>query len=161
LAELMREVFRIADAEIALFLTAAGGALRMHLGGESFAVGSDGASVTVDGAAHAVAVAALGDRLFVHLDGAVHEISYLPAAARQDAALSASDHLVAPMPGAVVACAVKAGDTVAAGDLLLVIESMKLETPFKAWRAGRVESVHVGLGQTFERDRVLLSLEAA
>jgi biotin carboxyl carrier protein len=56
---------------------------------------------------------------------------------------------------------VKPGDTVAAGDLLLVIESMKLETPFKAWRDGRIESVHVALGQTFERDKVLLSLEAA
>jgi len=150
----MREVFKIGDREIALFLSMKDGALWLHLGEEAFAAEAE---------APAAAAAAQGDRLFVHLDGQAHEIDYLPAVARhaQDAALSASDNLVAPMPGAVIACAVKPGDTVAAGDLLLVIESMKLETPFKAWRAGRVESVHVGLGQTFERDKVLLSLEAA
>lgn len=144
----MRELFKLGDAEYALFLR--GGML--HLGDEVFAADAGEA-----------VVARQGDRLFVHLDGQVHEIDYLPAATRHagDAALSASDHLVAPMPGAVVACAVKPGDAVAVGDLLLVIESMKLETPLKAWRDGRVESVHVALGQTFERDKVLLSLEAA
>lgn len=145
----MREVFKLGDEEFALYIR--DGAL--HLGDEVFAAAAD----------DKVAVASQGDRLFVHLDGQVYEIDYLPAVMRhaRDTALSASDHLLAPMPGAVIACAVKPGDTVAAGDLLLVIESMKLETPFKAWRAGRVESVHVSLGQTFERDKVLLSLEAA
>ena len=134
----MREVFRLGEEEYTLHP------------GEDF-----GDMVAV--------VARQGDRLFVHLDGQTYEIDYLPAVKRHapDAALSASDHLVAPMPGAVIACAVKPGDTVAAGDLLLVIESMKLETPFKVWRDGRVASVHVAQGQTFERDKVLLSLEAA
>ncbi|HWA89454.1 MAG TPA: acetyl-CoA carboxylase biotin carboxyl carrier protein subunit [Rhizomicrobium sp.] len=134
----MREVFRVGEEEHAL-----------HPGED---VGD-----------LAVSVATQGDRLFIHLDGQTYELDYLPAVRRhaQDAALSASDHLVAPMPGAVVACAVKPGDAVAAGDLLLVIESMKLEMPFKAWRDGRVASVHVTQGQTFERDKVLLSLGAA
>ncbi len=145
----MREVFKLGDAEYALYLR--GGVV--HLGDAAFAADTDAR----------VAVASLGDRLFIHLEGQVHEIDYLPAVMRYagDATLSASDHLVAPMPGAVIACAVKPGDAVAAGDLLLVIESMKLETPFKAWRDGRVASVHVAPGQAFERDKVLLSLEAA
>jgi biotin carboxyl carrier protein len=75
--------------------------------------------------------------------------------------LSKSDHLRAPMPGAVVACSVKAGDPVEEGDLLLVIESMKLETPFKAWRAGVIEEVRCGVGQTFDRDALLLSMKPA
>lgn len=65
------------------------------------------------------------------------------------------------MPGAVIACAVQAGDDVEIGAPLLVIESMKLETPFKAWRAGKIAAVHVGVGQNFERDKVLLSMEPA
>ncbi len=159
----MRELFRLGNAEHGLFLSEDEDGLLLHLDDAEFRVAGDRERVILDDETHAVAVASQGDRLFVHLDGLVHEIEYVPAAMRhaQDAALSASDHLVAPMPGAVIACAVKPGDAVAAGDLLLVIESMKLETPFKAWRDGRVESVHVGLGQTFERDKVLLSLEAA
>lgn len=159
----MREMFKLGDREIALFLLYKDRACRLHIGNETFVVEGGNGQVAVDGRIYAVDIAALGDRLFVHLDGQAYEVDYLPAVMRHagDAARSASDHLVAPMPGAVIACAVKAGDAVAEGDLLLVIESMKLETPFKAWRAGRIESVHVALGQAFERDKVLLSLEAA
>jgi biotin carboxyl carrier protein len=153
LAELMREMFRLGGEEITLFLSVRNGALLLHLGEEV---------VALDALTSPAIVATQGDHVFVHLDGQAHEIDYLPAVAHhaQNTTLSVSDHLVAPMPGAVVVCAVKPGDAVAAGDLLLVIESMKLETPFKAWRAGRIASVHVGLGQAFERDKVLLSLEA-
>lgn len=149
----MRDIFKLGDEEVALFLSSKDGGLCVHLDGETFPAN----------ASAPVAVATQGDRIYIHLDGETYEAEYRPAISHhaRDTALSASDQLVAPMPGAVVACAVKPGDAVAAGDLLLVIESMKLETPFKAWRAGRVESVHVSLGQTFERDKVLLSLEAA
>ncbi len=47
---------------------------------------------------------------------------------------------------------------VAAGDTLMVIESMKLETAIKAWREGSVAAVHVGMGQAFQRGAPLISL---
>lgn len=163
MAELMREVFRIGDLQHTVFLAVVGAGFRLHFGDETFCVARGNGRISVDGESHEIAVASSGDRLFIHFRGRVHEIDHVPAIARfaDRVADAKSDHLVAPMPGAVIACEVKAGDTVAAGDLLMVIESMKLETPFKAWRAGRIAHVHVGQGQIFERDKVLLSMETA
>jgi biotin carboxyl carrier protein len=62
------------------------------------------------------------------------------------------------MPGTVVRIAAQTGSTVAAGDAILVIESMKLETTIRAWRDGIVEAVHVTEGATFERGTLLVSL---
>jgi pyruvate carboxylase len=50
-------------------------------------------------------------------------------------------HVAAPMPGAVVAVAVSAGEEVAAGQKLLTLEAMKMETTLYAERAGKVVQV--------------------
>jgi biotin carboxyl carrier protein len=62
------------------------------------------------------------------------------------------------MPGVVIAVNVKEGQAVSAGETLMVIESMKLETAIKAWRDGMIAAVHVGLAQTFQRGAPLLTL---
>ena len=157
----MREVFRIGDRQHTVFLAVVGGRFRLHFGDETFCVAPGNRRISVDGESHEIVVASSGDRLFIHFHGRVHEIDHVPTIAQfaDRGADAKSDHLVAPMPGMVIACEVKAGDTVAAGDLLMVIESMKLETPLKAWRAGRIAYVHVGQGQIFERDKMLLSME--
>lgn len=159
----MREFFKIGNAGHEVFLSGRQGRLRLHLGSEVFSISASDRKITVDGIEHDVVVALSENRLLVHHEGEVYEIQYVPAVTRfaDGHAQADSDHLVAPMPGAVVACAVKAGDDVELGAPLLVIESMKLETPFKAWRAGKIAAIHVGVGQNFERDKVLLSMEPA
>jgi biotin carboxyl carrier protein len=62
------------------------------------------------------------------------------------------------MPGSVVDTPVGERDAVAAGDVLIVIESMKLETSLRATQDGLVEQVHFQPGETFERDAVLVTL---
>ena len=52
----------------------------------------------------------------------------------------------------------EAGQAVKEGDILLVIESMKLETAIRASRDGIIEIVHVALAQSFERDAPLITL---
>jgi biotin carboxyl carrier protein len=74
---------------------------------------------------------------------------------------AAEDVAEAPMPGVVIAVHVKEGQSVTAGETLMVIESMKLETAIKAWRDGAVAAVHVGVGQTFQRGTPLLALAPA
>ena len=71
---------------------------------------------------------------------------------------AADDIAEAPMPGVVIAVNVTEGQAVSAGETLLVIESMKLETAIKAWRDGAVAAVHVGVGQSFQRGALLLTL---
>jgi len=64
--------------------------------------------------------------------------------------------LLAPMPGTVVRVTVEAGDAVAAGDLLVVLEAMKMEHRVTSPAAGTVAEVRVKAGQTVDGDEVLV-----
>lgn len=105
-------------------------------------------------------IAVEGDVIHIHLDGEAYRLAYTDAATFHAAAAggAAGDVVRAPMPGVVIASPVAVGDAVAAGDTLIVIESMKLETAIKAPRAGTVETVSFTLGQTFDRDAILVKL---
>jgi biotin carboxyl carrier protein len=64
----------------------------------------------------------------------------------------------APIPGKVVSVAVAAGDTVAAGQPLVVLEAMKMQNQISAEGAGTVESVSVSPGMTVDGGQVLVVL---
>jgi biotin carboxyl carrier protein len=68
-------------------------------------------------------------------------------------------HTVAsPMPGKVVRVLVSAGDEVAAGQGLLVVEAMKMQNEMKAPRAGRVLSLAAAEGSTVSAGEVLVTI---
>ena len=71
----------------------------------------------------------------------------------------ASGVTLSPMPGLVKAVFVAAGDTVAAGDRLAVLEAMKMEHTLTAARAGRVAEVLVEAGMQVEAGQALIRLE--
>ncbi|MFV0408158.1 MAG: pyruvate carboxylase [Paracoccus sp. (in: a-proteobacteria)] len=81
------------------------------------------------------------------------------AAARPKADPGNPDHVGAPMPGVVASVAVVPGQKIAAGDMLLTIEAMKMETAIHADREGRVKAVHVGPGQQIDAKDLLIELE--
>ncbi len=66
--------------------------------------------------------------------------------------------LVAPMPGLVVSIAAQAGQTVKAGQPLLVLESMKMQMDIRAPISGRVEKVMVHPGDQVEKGALLIKL---
>ena len=68
-------------------------------------------------------------------------------------------HIGAPMPGVVASVAVSAGQKVAAGDLLLTIEAMKMETGIHAEHDGVVKAVHVRAGAQIDAKDLLIELE--
>jgi len=74
------------------------------------------------------------------------------------AALAGPVEVRAIIPGRVVAVAVAQGDTVTAGQQLLVVEAMKMQNELRAPRDGTVESIAVGPGRTIEVGDVLLVL---
>ncbi len=64
-----------------------------------------------------------------------------------------------PMPGLVVSVAVSEGDEVHAGDVLLTLESMKMQSGVAAPMDGKVVKVHVGEGENVNAGDVLVELE--
>jgi len=162
----MHHAFKIGEAEHNLELSRARDGYRLHLADRTVPVNlhleDDGSAVlTVGGRSERVLIAARGDDVFVHLNGAAYQLRYEHPLQRlaQQSAGSAEDHVRAPMPGSLVSVAVKAGQSVARGDTLLVMESMKMETTIAAPRDGVVEAVHFAPGQTFDRDAVLLEMK--
>jgi pyruvate carboxylase len=80
-------------------------------------------------------------------------------AARPKAVDGNPAHLGAPMPGSVASVGVSAGQKVNAGDLLLTIEAMKMETGLHAERSGVVKAVHVHPGSQIEAKDLLIEFE--
>jgi pyruvate carboxylase len=80
-------------------------------------------------------------------------------AARPKAEPGNPSHIGAPMPGAVATVAVKAGQTVKTGDLLVTIEAMKMETGLHAERDATVKAVHVQPGSQIDAKDLLVELE--
>jgi acetyl-CoA/propionyl-CoA carboxylase biotin carboxyl carrier protein len=68
---------------------------------------------------------------------------------------------VAPIAGAVVAVCVQAGEVVAKGAVLVILEAMKMELPVVAPRAGKVEAVLVAKGDVTTRGSLLVKLAVA
>ena len=68
-------------------------------------------------------------------------------------------HVGAPMPGSIASIAVTVGQKVHAGDLLLTIEAMKMETGLHADRAATVKALHVHPGSQIDAKDLLIELE--
>ncbi len=70
-----------------------------------------------------------------------------------------ANHIGAPMPGAVASVAVTKGQEVKAGDMLLTIEAMKMETGIHVDRDATVKAVHVRPGDQIDAKDLLVELE--
>jgi biotin carboxyl carrier protein len=105
-----------------------------------------------------------GDQL-VHINGRAVKVGFVDRARRPGmggasaAGASASKDVVAPMPGRIVKVLVKAGDEVAVGQGLVVVEAMKMENELRARRKGTVAAVRVSEGMSVEAGTVLVVVE--
>lgn len=70
------------------------------------------------------------------------------------------DAIRAPMPGMVVSVSKSVGDTVAHGETVLTIESMKLQTNLTAPRDGVIAEITKSENATFDKDDIMVRLEA-
>ncbi|GAA2058152.1 biotin carboxylase N-terminal domain-containing protein [Catenulispora yoronensis] len=74
-------------------------------------------------------------------------------------AAASGDSLTAPMQGTIVKVAVEDGQEVAAGDLVVVLEAMKMEQPINAHKAGTVTAVAAEVGATVTAGTVLCEIK--
>ena len=81
------------------------------------------------------------------------------AAVKPKAAEGNPAHIGAPMPGSIASVAVSVGQKVRAGDLMLTIEAMKMETGLHADREATVKAIHIHPGSQIEAKDLLIELE--
>ena len=105
--------------------------------------------VALDGVERAYSVAVTDAAIWIARDG--HHLELRTHVSARDGAGALAGSLEAPMPGTVLLVHVADGDTVAAGDVLLVLESMKMELAITAPHAGTVAGLALSPG-----DRVAL-----
>jgi 3-methylcrotonyl-CoA carboxylase alpha subunit len=79
-----------------------------------------------------------------------------PAAGRRRAASTAGQALIAPMPATVIKVQVRAGDAVKKGDVMVVLEAMKMELPLRALGDGVVAAVRCREGELVQADATLV-----
>lgn len=164
----MTHAFHIADQLHEVWLSRAPRGYELHLGEERIPValrdkGEHLQELLVGDESFPVYVMVRGDDVHVHLDGEAYTLRYSHSLERFASEAGESNDAVtrAPMPGAVIAIPVQPGQAVSRGEVLIVIESMKMETSISAAMDAVVQTVHVQLGQTFERDAVLVTLSPA
>ena len=73
-------------------------------------------------------------------------------------AVTGDFHLKAPMPGLVVSVPVAEGQVVNKGDILVILESMKMQNELKAPREGTVLRVKVKAGDSIEQNQIMLTV---
>jgi glutaconyl-CoA/methylmalonyl-CoA decarboxylase subunit gamma len=70
-----------------------------------------------------------------------------------------SNELTAPLPGTVIEIFVKAGEQIESGQVMLVIEAMKMKNSIRSTRAGKLADVLVSAGETVAHKQVLVKFE--
>ncbi len=162
----MAQAFRLDGQLHEVWLSRTARGYELHRGAESIAVslrprGEHLHELVVGDETLSVVLAVRGDDVHVHVSGQAYTLTYSHSLERF--AAQAHEHSEAaaraPMPGAVIALQVRPGDAVQRGDVMLVIESMKMETAISAGIDGVVKDVLVQVGQTFDRDALLVTLE--
>ncbi|MFD8096286.1 acetyl/propionyl/methylcrotonyl-CoA carboxylase subunit alpha [Streptomyces malaysiensis] len=80
-------------------------------------------------------------------------------AVKKSGSAASGDALASPMQGTIVKVAVNEGDTVAEGDLIVVLEAMKMEQPLNAHRAGTVKGLAAEVGTSITSGAVICEIK--
>ena len=127
------------EAKKEVSTVAGGNEYTVKVNGKNYAVKLDGdKKATVNGKAYDIAVS--------------EGISAAPAASGDGKPVEA------PLPGNILRICVSEGDSVAEGDVILVVEAMKMETEIKAPEAGTVQSILVAQGDKVQTGQTLVTL---
>ena len=80
------------------------------------------------------------------------------AAQPKTSSTGSSKIVVAPMPGKIISIKCAVGQPVKAGDVLLILEAMKMEQEIKAKSDGTVSEIKVSAGSTVQKDEILITI---
>ena len=129
--------------------------------GRPFAVIVDDKTVQIDGAAHTVEIE--GQQAI--FDGIAYPFQVRKIGEEKEAppaaapAAEGEGAVTAIMPGKIMHVLVQEGDQVSEGDVVCVLEAMKMENELHAHTTGKVKTVHVSPGDDVEMGAVLVEVE--
>jgi propionyl-CoA carboxylase alpha chain len=123
-----------------------------------FSADEHGIELEIDGQRSSVAISAIDDRRLLHGPFGDLELLELPRFPRANRA-DFRGGLKAPMPGKVLSIAVSPGQAVSRGELLLVLEAMKMEHRITAPADGTVQAIRVAQGEQVANGAVLVMIE--
>jgi glutaconyl-CoA/methylmalonyl-CoA decarboxylase subunit gamma len=166
----VKYVATLGNTPTVIDVTGANGRYRLVIGDDVWEVDArlDGqgiASIVVGGVSHAATVTDRDGACVVEVGGEAYEILVEPQTRwiirthGGTAGAGQGQTLTAPLPGKIAHVAVQPGDTVRAGDTLVVIEAMKMENEFKATANGTVTEVRVQAGQAVNPGDVLVVVQ--
>lgn len=122
-------------------------------------------SILIDNQSHDIRMNE-GDGVYiVQLNGQIFEVVVEDERTRRLAGLKSGSSaatgeviLKAPMPGVVVEIPVKQGQEIKQGDIVLILESMKMQNEFKAPRDGAIHAIRVAPGDKVDQNAVLMTI---
>ncbi|HLU08432.1 MAG TPA: biotin carboxylase N-terminal domain-containing protein [Oceanobacillus sp.] len=119
-------------------------------------------TLEIDGHRQPVTVAyGDNDQWWVHSPAGTHVLTWVSPLPVGNKTAESEGTLRSPMPGQVIKIDVEIGQEVKKGDILLVIEAMKMEHRIKAPYDGTITALHYQIGQTVEAGVKLLELQAS
>lgn len=113
--------------------------------------------ITVNGVAYDVQVEEVGGSASAPVAAPETPVAPAPKAAPA-AAPTSGEPLNCPMPGTIISVNVSAGQQVKLGDVVVVLEAMKMENEIKAPKDGTITSVNVNKGDAVESGTLLVTI---
>ena len=138
-----------------------GGALSVATADATIVVRLEPGAAWLDGIRKAATVTGLDTALTVFLDGTTWSLAVTDRLAPPAGAGAGDERLLAPMPGRIVSLHTSVGATVAKGDVLVLLEAMKVQMRLSAPRDGTVASIHAQPGDLVDEGVELVAFSEA
>ena len=118
-------------------------------------------TVEKDGALIEVKAEKIGEVYWFHYEGKTVSASFESQRGRSSSGTHSLEpgHVVAPMPGKVLKISAQPGQAVKPGEVVVIMEAMKMEYSLTSDIAGKVENVNVGVGDQVMKDQLLVQVK--
>jgi acetyl/propionyl-CoA carboxylase alpha subunit len=150
------------DLELEIENLRNGGGLRLHLK-DSFSsstvrLSASGGQMDLSGSRTPFAFHREGSKIYLFFSGRNYVFEEVLPFGQEEGPQEGDGQVVSKMPGRIIKVAVKSGDPIGQGELVLIMESMKMENRILAAFKGKISELFVSEGDLVESDQVLLRM---
>ena len=120
-------------------------------------------SVIIDGQEIQVSAKSIDQGYLITIEGTEHEIIFpsignQPKTQRKKRKKNRGGNVVSSMPGNIIEISVQKGDEVEEGDLILILEAMKMQNEMRAQVSGTITEINCEVGESVEANTALVEI---